>query len=94
MQFIFNLRDANLPKLVCEDVPLFLGLTSDLFPCLDCPRVGYSNFEAAVETALVEEGYVVLPAQVSCKKSYLTGSYDHERMRSTFHRTWYSHKCR
>jgi hypothetical protein len=73
--------------LVCEDVPLFLGLTKDLFPGLDCPRVGYSSFEAAVETALAEEGYVVLPAQVSCKRSYLTGIYDLGRMRSTFNKT-------
>ena len=74
MQFVFRLRDTNLPKLVCEDVPLFLGLTRDLFPGLECPRVGYSNFEVAVETALAEEGYVVLPAQVSCKRALLTAS--------------------
>jgi hypothetical protein len=69
MQFIFRLRDTNLPKFVCEDVSLFLGLTRDVFPGLECPRVGYPNFEAAAETALAEEGYVVLPAQVSCKRA-------------------------
>jgi hypothetical protein len=69
MQFILRLRDTTLPKFVCEDVPLFLALTRDLFPGLECPRVGYPNFEAAVETALAEEGYVVLPAQVSCKRA-------------------------
>jgi len=69
MQFVFRLRDTNLPKFVCEDVPLFLGLTRDLFPGLECPRVGYPNFDVAVETALAEEGYVVLPAQVSCKRT-------------------------
>uniref|UniRef100_A0A3Q3JRC8 Dynein heavy chain hydrolytic ATP-binding dynein motor region domain-containing protein n=1 Tax=Monopterus albus TaxID=43700 RepID=A0A3Q3JRC8_MONAL len=35
------LRDMNLPKFVFEDVPLFLGLISDLFPGLDCPRVSH-----------------------------------------------------
>uniref|UniRef100_A0A3B3E1D1 Dynein heavy chain hydrolytic ATP-binding dynein motor region domain-containing protein n=1 Tax=Oryzias melastigma TaxID=30732 RepID=A0A3B3E1D1_ORYME len=33
------LRDTNLPKFVSEDVPVFLGLMSDIFPGLDCPRV-------------------------------------------------------
>uniref|UniRef100_A0A670KBP0 Dynein axonemal heavy chain 10 n=1 Tax=Podarcis muralis TaxID=64176 RepID=A0A670KBP0_PODMU len=58
------LRDMNLPKFVFEDVPLFLGLISDLFPGLDCPRVRYPNFNDAVEQVLAEGGYVVLPIQV------------------------------
>ncbi|XP_014373608.2 dynein heavy chain 10, axonemal, partial [Alligator sinensis] len=58
------LRDMNLPKFVFEDVPLFLGLISDLFPGLDCPRVRYPNFNDAVEQVLEEGGYIVLPVQV------------------------------
>ncbi|XP_040982062.1 LOW QUALITY PROTEIN: dynein heavy chain 10, axonemal [Aquila chrysaetos chrysaetos] len=58
------LRDMNLPKFVFEDVPLFLGLISDLFPGLDCPRVHYPNFNDAVEQVLEEGGYIVLPVQV------------------------------
>ncbi|XP_075852592.1 dynein axonemal heavy chain 10 [Microcebus murinus] len=58
------LRDMNLPKFVFEDVPLFLGLISDLFPGLDCPRVRYPDFNDAVEHVLEENGYVVLPVQV------------------------------
>ncbi|XP_058137242.1 dynein axonemal heavy chain 10 [Dasypus novemcinctus] len=58
------LRDMNLPKFVFEDVPLFLGLISDLFPGLDCPRVRYPDFNDAVEQVLEENGYVVLPVQV------------------------------
>ncbi|XP_010134250.1 PREDICTED: dynein heavy chain 10, axonemal, partial [Buceros rhinoceros silvestris] len=58
------LRDMNLPKFLFEDVPLFLGLISDLFPGLDCPRVPYPNFNDAVEQVLEEGGYVVLPVQV------------------------------
>lgn len=59
------LRDMNLPKFVFEDVPLFLGLISDLFPGLDCPRVRYPNFNDAVEESLQENKYVMLPNQVS-----------------------------
>uniref|UniRef100_A0A7N6BU42 AAA+ ATPase domain-containing protein n=1 Tax=Anabas testudineus TaxID=64144 RepID=A0A7N6BU42_ANATE len=51
------LRDMNLPKFVFEDVPLFLGLISDLFPGLDCPRVRYPNFNDAVEQILQENKY-------------------------------------
>ncbi|NXF04124.1 DYH10 protein, partial [Smithornis capensis] len=58
------LRDMNLPKFVFEDVPLFLGLISDLFPGLDCPRVRYPDFNDAVEQVLQDQGYVVLPVQV------------------------------
>ncbi|XP_019604311.2 dynein axonemal heavy chain 10 [Rhinolophus sinicus] len=58
------LRDMNLPKFVFEDVPLFLGLISDLFPGLDCPRVRYPDFNDAVEQVLEENGFVILPVQV------------------------------
>ncbi|XP_071826175.1 dynein axonemal heavy chain 10-like isoform X2 [Apostichopus japonicus] len=58
------LRDMNLPKFVFEDVPLFLGLISDLFPGLDCPRVRYPNFNDAVEQTLQDNNYVPLDHQV------------------------------
>lgn len=59
------LRDMNLPKFVFEDVPLFLGLISDLFPGLDCPRVRYPNFNDAVEQNLQDNKYVLIPNQVA-----------------------------
>ncbi|KAM8866758.1 dynein axonemal heavy chain 10 isoform 2-T2 [Synchiropus picturatus] len=58
------LRDMNLPKFVFEDVPLFLGLISDLFPGLDCPRVHYQDFTGAVEQILDQLEFVLLPQQV------------------------------
>ncbi|XP_045466201.1 dynein axonemal heavy chain 10 [Harmonia axyridis] len=58
------LRDMNHPKFVFDDVPLFLGLIRDLFPGMDCPRVGYPDFNAAVETALARKQYIILPYQV------------------------------
>ena len=59
------LRDMNLPKFIFEDVPLFLGLIGDLFPGLDCPRVRYPKFNDAVEAALNDKGFIILPQQVS-----------------------------
>ena len=58
------LRDMNLPKFVFEDVPLFLGLISDLFPGLDCPRVRYPSFNDAVEQVLQDNQYILLDHQV------------------------------
>ena len=46
------LRDNNMPKFVFDDVPLFLGLLKDLFPGLDCPRVGYPVLKTAIEAEL------------------------------------------
>jgi len=58
------LRDMNLPKFVYDDVPLFRGLISDLFPGLDCPRVRYPNFNDAVEETLEKNKYILLSQQV------------------------------
>ena len=58
------LRDMNMPKFVYEDVPLFLGLISDLFPGLECPRVRYPKFNDAVEVTLQKNQYIALEHQV------------------------------
>jgi dynein heavy chain len=58
------LRDMNLPKFVFDDVPLFLGLINDLYPGLDCPRIRYPSFNDAVEDALKENDYLIVPDQV------------------------------
>lgn len=41
------LRDANMPKFVFDDVPLFHGLIADLFPGLDCPRVAFEELKVS-----------------------------------------------
>uniref|UniRef100_A0A8C9N542 Dynein heavy chain hydrolytic ATP-binding dynein motor region domain-containing protein n=1 Tax=Serinus canaria TaxID=9135 RepID=A0A8C9N542_SERCA len=53
------LRDMNLPKFVFEDVPLFLGLISDLFPGLDCPRVRYPDLNDAVEQVCIVAPWII-----------------------------------
>jgi dynein heavy chain len=57
------LRDMNMPKFIYDDVPLFQGLISDLFPGLDCPRVRYPTLNDAVEEAISEQGLQVVPVQ-------------------------------
>lgn len=39
------LRDFNIPKIVTDDLPVFMGLIGDLFPALDVPRKRDPNFE-------------------------------------------------
>ncbi|KAL0966379.1 hypothetical protein UPYG_G00294600 [Umbra pygmaea] len=46
------LRDFNLPKIVTSDVPIFLGLISDLFPLLDVPRKRDPELEGAVRLSV------------------------------------------
>ncbi|XP_060774018.1 dynein axonemal heavy chain 11 [Neoarius graeffei] len=48
------LRDFNLPKIVTSDVPIFLGLISDLFPLLDIPRKRDLQLEQHVRQAVTE----------------------------------------
>ncbi|XP_032945882.1 dynein axonemal heavy chain 9 [Rhinolophus ferrumequinum] len=49
-----SLRDFNIPKIVTDDMPVFLGLIGDLFPTLDVPRRRDRHFEAVVRKAVVD----------------------------------------
>ncbi|KAJ1537343.1 Dynein heavy chain 2, axonemal, partial [Nowakowskiella sp. JEL0078] len=42
------MRDNNVPKLTAEDVPLFTGMLSDLFPGVEVPIIAYGEFRAAL----------------------------------------------
>ena len=46
------LRDYNIPKIVTDDVPVFMGLIGDLFPALDVPRKKNTDFEKKVKDAM------------------------------------------
>ncbi|XP_064890245.1 dynein axonemal heavy chain 17 isoform X3 [Columba livia] len=48
------LRDFNIPKIVTDDLPVFMGLIGDLFPALDVPRKRDLNFEKIIKQAVVE----------------------------------------
>ncbi|XP_064531689.1 dynein axonemal heavy chain 9 isoform X4 [Pseudopipra pipra] len=49
-----SLRDFNTPKIVTDDVPVFMGLIGDLFPALGVPRKRDLDFEALVRQAVLE----------------------------------------
>ena len=48
------LRDFNIPKIVTDDMPVFMGLIGDLFPSLDVPRKRDLEFEATCKKAVVD----------------------------------------
>ena len=66
----------NLPKFVSQDMPLFNGLMSDLFPGVEPPQVDYGALQKAIEAELVAAGLQVVPAVVrkciQCYESKLT----------------------
>lgn len=73
-----SLRDFNIPKIVTDDVPVFMGLIGDLFPALDVPRKRDLNFESFVRQAVLdlrlqaEDNFVlkVRPSNLLCLHSH------------------------
>lgn len=64
------LRDFNIPKIITDDVPVFMGLIGDLFPALDVPRKRNMEFERLVKKSAVdlklqpEDGFVLKVVQL------------------------------
>uniref|UniRef100_A0A3Q2SZQ2 Dynein axonemal heavy chain 9 n=1 Tax=Fundulus heteroclitus TaxID=8078 RepID=A0A3Q2SZQ2_FUNHE len=48
------LRDFNIPKIVTEDMPVFMGLIGDLFPSLEVPRKRDLDFEKHVKQSILD----------------------------------------
>ncbi|MGH0192151.1 UNVERIFIED_CONTAM: hypothetical protein FKN15_004157 [Acipenser sinensis] len=48
------LRDFNIPKIVTDDMPVFMGLIVDLFPALDVPRKRDLDFEKFVKQSVLD----------------------------------------
>ncbi|KAM7035952.1 LOW QUALITY PROTEIN: dynein axonemal heavy chain 11 [Passerculus sandwichensis] len=53
-QLMCILRDFNLHKIVTDDIPIFTGVISDLFPSLDVLRMGNLQSEQMVKQSTLE----------------------------------------
>lgn len=53
------MRDMNIAKLTADDLPLFNGIMSDIFPGVTIPVVDYDDMNQAIIAELVENGLQV-----------------------------------
>ena len=54
------LRDFNTPKIVTDDVPIFMGLIGDLFPALNVPRKRDLDFESMVKKSVIVSLFLIV----------------------------------
>ncbi|XP_056241890.1 dynein axonemal heavy chain 12 [Seriola aureovittata] len=65
-----SIKDVNEPKFLSHDIPLFNGITSDLFPGISLPEADYQLFlEAATECC---KNHNVQPTEVFLQKMIQT----------------------
>nr|XP_046251760.1 dynein axonemal heavy chain 12 isoform X2 [Scatophagus argus] len=65
-----SIKDVNEPKFLSHDIPLFNGITSDLFPGISLPEADYQLFLEAAEECC--KNHNVQPTQVFLQKMIQT----------------------
>jgi len=55
------LKDSNLPKFLTDDIVLFQGIISDLFPGVELPAPDYGSLMKVMEAETVEMGLQKVP---------------------------------
>ncbi|XP_043512192.1 dynein axonemal heavy chain 2 [Frieseomelitta varia] len=51
---ILAMKDMNIAKLTSDDLPLFLGITSDLFPDVEVPAIDYDEIIAYITKEVIK----------------------------------------
>uniref|UniRef100_A0A8P4KIS1 Dynein axonemal heavy chain 2 n=1 Tax=Dicentrarchus labrax TaxID=13489 RepID=A0A8P4KIS1_DICLA len=62
---LMAMKDMNIAKLSSTDVPLFNGITQDLFPAVETPIIDYGKLKEAIEVELRQSALQVTPFTVT-----------------------------
>ncbi|CAB1414971.1 unnamed protein product [Pleuronectes platessa] len=58
---LMAMKDMNIAQLTSTDLPLFNGITQDLFPNLETPAIDYGKLKEAIEAELRQSGLQLTP---------------------------------
>eukprot|EP00051_Salpingoeca_urceolata_P021740 m.344195 g.344195 ORF g.344195 m.344195 type:complete len:1098 (-) comp19853_c0_seq7:121-3414(-) len=61
---VLAMKDMNVAKMTAADLPLFLGIMSDLFPGVETQDTDYGELKTAVEEDLAENNFQVTEISV------------------------------
>ncbi|XP_048505442.1 dynein axonemal heavy chain 2 [Athalia rosae] len=62
---ILAMQDMNMAKLTSDDLPLFIGITSDLFPGVEVPSVDYEELNSYITAEILKLNLQVIPITIT-----------------------------
>ena len=65
LTLIIACNDANIPKFVADDIPLFRGIMSDLFPGVEIPSREYDELVPAIHADMDSKTLMKVPTYVT-----------------------------